>query len=222
MEQPVRPARPLICPGCRHDIEPDICGCGEDRVGHSNPMDAGHTFVPLGCRCLANDPPEPCQSRCQFECCQRLRSWARPCNQAEGHDGPHQCDGTQPGDVVYQRALHARVEMDVDVRFRVDDNMLRVDLRLANQAGEQMDGKLNIAVPPGTRLIQSGNGYLLHIPQPPPPPPDPMLQNTHMRAGALVVLGIYRFISWAATACRPPADPPTDDASVRFSLLELN
>lgn len=41
----------LVCPGCKQEIDPDTCGCGAARVGHGDPMDEGHAFVPLGCDC---------------------------------------------------------------------------------------------------------------------------------------------------------------------------
>jgi len=42
----------LVCSGCNKDIKPEVCGCGSDIEAHSNPMNDGHTFVPLGCDCL--------------------------------------------------------------------------------------------------------------------------------------------------------------------------
>lgn len=45
-------AHAAYCPGCKNEIAPDLCGCGAGRVGHGDPMETGHTFVPQGCNCL--------------------------------------------------------------------------------------------------------------------------------------------------------------------------
>lgn len=42
--------RLVTCPDCGNEIDPDCCGCGELREGHSNY--SGHPFVPMGCDCL--------------------------------------------------------------------------------------------------------------------------------------------------------------------------
>ena len=39
-----------VCSGCKKEIDPDTCGCGDARVGHENY--GGHPFVPIGCNCL--------------------------------------------------------------------------------------------------------------------------------------------------------------------------
>ncbi len=43
---------PEICPGCQNEIDPEVCGCGTAAYRYGNPMDEGHTFVPLGCDCM--------------------------------------------------------------------------------------------------------------------------------------------------------------------------
>jgi hypothetical protein len=40
-----------VCPGCNQEIDPDVCGCGDSRQGHSSARDAGHPFIPAGCNC---------------------------------------------------------------------------------------------------------------------------------------------------------------------------
>ena len=39
----------VICPGCKQEIDPEVCHCGEYRAGHSSFSD--HSFVPMGCEC---------------------------------------------------------------------------------------------------------------------------------------------------------------------------
>lgn len=42
-----------VCPNCEHEIEPDVCWCGDSKLNHT--MD--HNFVPMGCTCgYANQP----------------------------------------------------------------------------------------------------------------------------------------------------------------------
>lgn len=41
-----------VCSGCDNEVDYTTCGCGDSRIGHGNPMDVGHSFVPLGCDCL--------------------------------------------------------------------------------------------------------------------------------------------------------------------------
>lgn len=36
-----------ICPGCREEIDPDTCKCGESRSGQCD----NHNFSSVGCRC---------------------------------------------------------------------------------------------------------------------------------------------------------------------------
>lgn len=41
------------CRSCLADIDPDICGCGEEREGHDNHESFNnHGFIPMGCNCL--------------------------------------------------------------------------------------------------------------------------------------------------------------------------
>jgi hypothetical protein len=49
------------CDGCGNMIEPDLCGCGDSREGHGNPMNVGHSFIPMGCDCMraSVSPPGP-------------------------------------------------------------------------------------------------------------------------------------------------------------------
>lgn len=39
---------PTYCPGCKHEIDPDICCCGDGR----NRFHDNHQFIPMGCRCF--------------------------------------------------------------------------------------------------------------------------------------------------------------------------
>jgi len=39
---------PTICPGCKQEIDPDTCWCGDLMKGHSYD---GHSPVPMGCDC---------------------------------------------------------------------------------------------------------------------------------------------------------------------------
>lgn len=48
-------ARP-VCDGCGREIDPETCGCGSARVGHSYELD-GHPFIPMGCDCYRSKPP---------------------------------------------------------------------------------------------------------------------------------------------------------------------
>lgn len=40
-----------VCSGCENDIDLTTCGCGSPKEGH-DPMEMGHSFVPLGCDCF--------------------------------------------------------------------------------------------------------------------------------------------------------------------------
>ncbi len=42
----------MICPDCGHKIDPDLCYCGQPRVGHDGSKPGPHTFVPQGCQCV--------------------------------------------------------------------------------------------------------------------------------------------------------------------------
>lgn len=42
------------CAGCGREIDPDLCGCGDPREGHSG-INTGHEFVPIGCDCLREE-----------------------------------------------------------------------------------------------------------------------------------------------------------------------
>jgi hypothetical protein len=46
---PKKLCSPPICPGCKKEIDPDVCGCGGS--GCRADWD-GHSFVPQGCDCL--------------------------------------------------------------------------------------------------------------------------------------------------------------------------
>lgn len=39
-----------ICPGCKQEIDPDVCHCGEWIKDHDS-FWSGHTPVPMGCAC---------------------------------------------------------------------------------------------------------------------------------------------------------------------------
>lgn len=41
----------VLCGGCKREIDPDCCGCGDSRKWHGNSMDVGHNFIPMGCDC---------------------------------------------------------------------------------------------------------------------------------------------------------------------------
>lgn len=41
----------VICPGCKCEIDPTMCGCGDSMTNHPNPMVSGHYAVPIGCDC---------------------------------------------------------------------------------------------------------------------------------------------------------------------------
>lgn len=43
--------RPVICPGCKNKIEPDLCCCGKDKNQHGLGY-WHHGFVPMGCTCF--------------------------------------------------------------------------------------------------------------------------------------------------------------------------
>lgn len=40
-----------VCPGCKQEIDPDTCGCGDAREGHGFGV-GGHGFIPMGCDCF--------------------------------------------------------------------------------------------------------------------------------------------------------------------------
>lgn len=46
------PKETQTCKGCGNAINPDRCGCGENRKSHESVF-AGHSFIPEGCTCLA-------------------------------------------------------------------------------------------------------------------------------------------------------------------------
>lgn len=39
-----------ICEGCRNEIDPEVCHCGDLCKDH-NPMMDGHSAIPMGCTC---------------------------------------------------------------------------------------------------------------------------------------------------------------------------
>jgi len=39
-----------ICPGCKNEIDPEVCHCG-DEISKHNPYWCGHNPVPMGCVC---------------------------------------------------------------------------------------------------------------------------------------------------------------------------
>jgi hypothetical protein len=41
---------PNVCTGCGHEVDPELCWCGDEIKKH-NPMWDGHNPVPLGCTC---------------------------------------------------------------------------------------------------------------------------------------------------------------------------
>lgn len=42
-----------ICPECKHEIDPDVCWCGDLMSQHHM---AGHSPVPMGCECGRSKP----------------------------------------------------------------------------------------------------------------------------------------------------------------------
>lgn len=42
--------RPVICPGCKNEIDPETCHCGEP-IGKFNSCD-NHSPIPIGCNCF--------------------------------------------------------------------------------------------------------------------------------------------------------------------------
>jgi hypothetical protein len=40
----------VICEGCKNEIDPDVCGCGDAIKDHG--YDNGHAPIPMGCDCL--------------------------------------------------------------------------------------------------------------------------------------------------------------------------
>ena len=46
----------VICPGCGHDIDPEVCHCGDYIKDHS--FACGHNPVPMGCICGYADKTE--------------------------------------------------------------------------------------------------------------------------------------------------------------------
>lgn len=42
-----------ICPGCKQEIDPDWCWCG-DKIDH-DAFEAGHTGIPMGCVWMRRD-----------------------------------------------------------------------------------------------------------------------------------------------------------------------
>lgn len=51
----------VLCRGCLQVIDPDTCGCGQNKKGHGNVFDEGHPFVPMGCNCLREGEPVPAE-----------------------------------------------------------------------------------------------------------------------------------------------------------------
>lgn len=96
--QPRRRTVP-ICTGCLNEIDPETCWCGASHKGHGNPMDEGHPFVPMGCRCLMSDEDVkkdsdlPVRSDWPFP-------WPRPTSIYDD-DGPRDRRGRQYDIVVY-------------------------------------------------------------------------------------------------------------------------
>ena len=41
----------VFCPGCGEEIDPEVCHCGDFIKDHSNPMNDGHSPIPMGCTC---------------------------------------------------------------------------------------------------------------------------------------------------------------------------
>lgn len=39
----------VICEGCKNEIDPETCGCGDPIKGHS--WSSGHAAIPMGCDC---------------------------------------------------------------------------------------------------------------------------------------------------------------------------
>ena len=45
------------CEGCKKEIDPDVCGCGESEANHG--YHSGHSFIPMGCDCYReSESPE--------------------------------------------------------------------------------------------------------------------------------------------------------------------
>lgn len=51
-----QPAR-VICSGCRNEIDPETCHCGDSIKGHG--YGCGHSPVPMGCDCMRSTPEPP-------------------------------------------------------------------------------------------------------------------------------------------------------------------
>jgi hypothetical protein len=50
-------AERIICPGCKNEIDPDVCGCGDSKENHTGWE--GHPFIPMGCDCYRVSPAGP-------------------------------------------------------------------------------------------------------------------------------------------------------------------
>lgn len=44
------------CSGCKEEIDPDVCWCGD--LMNSHTYSCGHMPVPLGCRCFYSKPDD--------------------------------------------------------------------------------------------------------------------------------------------------------------------
>lgn len=53
--------QPQICPGCKNEIDPETCHCGEDMKRHG--YESGHNPVPVGCTCGYAVDPLPISSQ---------------------------------------------------------------------------------------------------------------------------------------------------------------
>lgn len=54
---------PVICPGCKAEIDPDCCWCGSEEKYHGWGF-SNHGFIPIGCNCFRakpedEEPPPP-------------------------------------------------------------------------------------------------------------------------------------------------------------------
>lgn len=57
------------CSGCKAEIDPNVCGCGTSKKEHGNPMDEGHSFVPMGCNCFRSSAPK------KLKLVKRITAW---------------------------------------------------------------------------------------------------------------------------------------------------
>lgn len=77
-----------ICDGCGNEIDPECCGCGEERDCHDS-MWSGHPFVPMGCDCMRcskddSDCSPDCTAPTEGDCIRDGRSCLDECPACKG------------------------------------------------------------------------------------------------------------------------------------------